>query len=559
MSDNTSALKALVWGALEAIAREKGKDPASLGELHFERPKQENHGDWATNAAMQNCRPLGCKPRDLAEDIARRIGSDRRIRRVEVAGPGFINFYLSNLWMGDIVRDVLAAGSDYGRVDLGKGRKAQVEFVSANPTGPLHVGHGRGAAVGDVTGNILSFAGWNVEKEYYVNDAGLQMNILGRSTQSRYFELLGRPEKFPFPEESYKGRYIYDIAQEVVDARGEEFLERPLEESLPFFRTYAAGRILEQIKNELGEFGGTFDNFFSEKSLYDRNLVAAAVQTLKERGHLYEQDEALWFRSTEYGDDKDRVLMRSNGVPTYFTSDIAYHKEKFDRGFERVIDVWGADHHGYVPRMKAAIEALGYDPKKFTILLIQFVNLLRDGEQVKMSTRSGQFVELQEVVREVGVDAARYYFLMRRSDSHLDFDLELAKSQSADNPVYYVQYAHARLCSILQKAAEKGIAVPGVSAFDPDVIATPEEKRLFTKLAQFPEEVGRAAADLEPHRIVSYVYELAGDFHSYYNNGGRILEESGALRDSHLLMVAAIRTVIANALRLLGISAPEKM
>ena len=559
MSDNTSALKALVWGALEAIAREKGKDPASLGELHFERPKQENHGDWATNAAMQNCRPLGCKPRDLAEDIARRIGSDRRIRRVEVAGPGFINFYLSNLWMGDIVRDVLAAGSDYGRVDLGKGRKAQVEFVSANPTGPLHVGHGRGAAVGDVTGNILSFAGWNVEKEYYVNDAGLQMNILGRSTQSRYFELLGRPEKFPFPEESYKGRYIYDIAQEVVDARGEEFLERPLEESLPFFRTYAAGRILEQIKNELGEFGVTFDNYFSEKSLYDRNLVAAAVQTLKERGHLYEQDEALWFRSTEYGDDKDRVLMRSNGVPTYFTSDIAYHKEKFDRGFERVIDVWGADHHGYVPRMKAAIEALGYDPKKFTILLIQFVNLLRDGEQVKMSTRSGQFVELQEVVREVGVDAARYYFLMRRSDSHLDFDLELAKSQSADNPVYYVQYAHARLCSILQKAAEKGIAVPGVSAFDPDVIATPEEKRLFTKLAQFPEEVGRAAADLEPHRIVSYVYELAGDFHSYYNNGGRILEESGALRDSHLLMVAAIRTVIANALRLLGISAPEKM
>ena len=461
--------------------------------------------------------------------------------------------------MVDIVRDVLAAVSDYGRVDLGKGRKAQVEFVSANPTGPLHVGHGRGAAVGDVTGNILSFAGWNVEKEYYVNDAGLQMNILGRSTQSRYFELLGRPEKFPFPEESYKGRYIYDIAQEVVDARGEEFLERPLEESLPFFRTYAAGRILEQIKNELGEFGVTFDNFFSEKSLYDRNLVAAAVQTLKERGHLYEQDEALWFRSTEYGDDKDRVLMRSNGVPTYFTSDIAYHKEKFDRGFERVIDVWGADHHGYVPRMKAAIEALGYDPKKFTILLIQFVNLLRDGEQVKMSTRSGQFVELQEVVREVGVDAARYYFLMRRSDSHLDFDLELAKSQSADNPVYYVQYAHARLCSILQKAAEKGIAVPGVSAFDPDVIATPEEKRLFTKLAQFPEEVGRAAADLEPHRIVSYVYELAGDFHSYYNNGGRILEESGALRDSHLLMVAAIRTVIANALRLLGISAPEKM
>lgn len=559
MSDSTSALKALVQKALEAIAEENGKNPALLGELHFERPKQENHGDWSTNAAMQNCKLLGCKSRDLAENIMCRISSDRHIRSIEVAGPGFINFYLSNLWMGDIIRDVLTAGSDYGRVDLGKGRKAQIEFVSANPTGPLHIGHGRGAAVGDVTGNILAFAGWNVEKEYYVNDAGLQMNILGRSTQSRYFELLGYPEKFPFPEESYKGRYIYDVAQKVIDVYGDKFLEQPLDESLPFFKTYAAECILEQIKAELNEFGVTFDNFFSEKSLYDRQLVPAAIQTLKERGHLYEQDEALWFRSTEYGDDKDRVLMRSNGVPTYFTSDIAYHKEKFSRGFDLVIDVWGADHHGYVPRMKASIEALGYNPKKFMVLLIQFVNLLRDGEQVKMSTRSGQFVELQEVVREVGVDAARYYFLMRRSDSHLDFDLELAKSQSSDNPVYYVQYAHARVCSILQKAAEKNIPMPDIAAFNPDAIITLEEKRLLTKLAQFPEEVARAAADLEPHRIVNYVYELAGDFHSYYNNGSRILEESGALQCSHLLMIAAIRTVIANALHLLGISAPEKM
>ena len=299
--------------------------------------------------------------------------------------------------------------------------------------------------------------------------------------------------------------------------------------------------------------------FFSEKSLYDRGLVPAAVKTLKDRGHLYEKDDALWFRTTEYGDDKDRVLMRSNGVPTYFTSDIAYHKEKFDRGFERVIDVWGADHHGYVPRMKAAIEALGNDPRKFTILLIQFVNLLRNGEQVKMSTRSGQFVELSEVVNEVGVDATRYYFLMRRSDSHLDFDLEVAKSQSADNPVYYVQYAHARVCSILQKAAEKGVALPAPDAFDPEQITTPEEKRLITKLAVFPDEVARAAEGLEPHRIVNYVYDLASDFHSFYNNSGRILEESGAKQAALLLMVAAVRTVLQNALRLLGISAPEKM
>jgi arginyl-tRNA synthetase len=558
MADNTSALKALIKGALEAIAEEKGVS-ASFDEIHLERPKQEDHGDWATNAAMKNCKVLGCAPRDLAQEIARRIEKDAHIRRVEVAGPGFINFYLSNLWMGDIVRDVLAAGAEYGRADLGKGRKAQIEFVSANPTGPLHVGHGRGAAVGDVTANILKFAGWNVEKEYYVNDNGLQMNILGRSTQSRYFKLLGHEDKCPFPEESYKGDYIFDIAREVIEKHGEEFLDQPLEESLPFFKKYAADRILGQIKDELEQFGVTFDVFFSEKSLYDRGLVPAAVKTLKDRGHLYEKDDALWFRTTEYGDDKDRVLMRSNGVPTYFTSDIAYHKEKFDRGFERVIDVWGADHHGYVPRMKAAIEALGNDPRKFTILLIQFVNLLRNGEQVKMSTRSGQFVELSEVVNEVGVDATRYYFLMRRSDSHLDFDLEVAKSQSADNPVYYVQYAHARVCSILQKAAEKGVALPESDAFDPEQITTPEEKRLITKLAVFPDEVARAAEGLEPHRIVNYVYDLASDFHSFYNNSGRILEESGAKQAALLLMVAAVRTVLQNALRLLGISAPEKM
>ena len=559
MADSCIALKALVRGALEAIAKEKGVDPTSIGDLHFERPRQENHGDWATNAAMKNCKLMGCKPRELAEDIAKRLGTDKRIRSIEVAGPGFINFTLSNLWMGDLVKEIMTAGEDYGRVNLGKGRNAQVEFVSANPTGPLHVGHGRIAAVGDVMGNILDFAGWNVEKEYYVNDAGLQMTILGRSTQSRYFELLGHPEKFPFPEESYKGHYIYDIAQEIIDAHGDEFLNKPLEESLPFFRTYSSNRILGQIKDELAEFRVSFDKFFFEKSLYDRGLVPEALKTLQERGHIYKQENALWFRSTEYGDDKDRVLMRSNGAPTYFTSDIAYHKEKFDRGFELVVDVWGADHHGYVPRLKAAVDALGYDPEKFTIMLIQFVNLLRDGEQVKMSTRSGQFVPLQDVIKEVGVDAARYYFLMRRCDSHLDFDLELAKSQSADNPVYYVQYAHARVCSILQKAAGMKIQLPTPDAFDPEQIMTPEEKRIFTKLAQFPDEVAKASTELEPHGIVSYVYELAGAFHSYYNNGSRILEETGAQQASHLLMVAAVRTVLANGLRLLGIHAPEKM
>ncbi len=559
MAENTTALKILVREALFAIAAEKGVDEASVGEIHFERPKQEHHGDWATNAAMQYSKIFGLAPRELAENIASRLSADKHVKKIEVAGPGFINFYLSNFWMSEVIGEILAARENYGRVNLGGGRRAQIEFVSANPTGPLHVGHGRGAAVGDVTGNILSFAGWNVEKEYYVNDAGLQMNILGRSTQSRYFELLGCPDRCPFPEESYKGHYIYDIAQEIIDARGSDFLEVPLEQSLPFFKDFAARRILLQIQEELRQFGVTFDNFFSEKSLYDRGLISEVLAELKVRGHVYEKEGALWFRTTEYGDDKDRVLMRSNGVPTYFTSDIVYHKEKFDRGFERVVDVWGADHHGYVPRMKAAIEALGQDPKKFTILLIQFVNLLRGSEPVKMSTRSGQFVTLQAVVDEVGVDAARYYFLMRRSDSHLDFDLEIAKSQSADNPVYYVQYAHARVCSILRKMREKNISLPRPEAFDPEAISSAEEKRLLTALAQFSDEVAHAASDLEPHRIVNYVHALACDFHSYYNNGGRILEESGAQQATHLLMVEALRIVLANALRLLGITAPEKM
>ncbi len=559
MSDNGSALKALVLAALEDIAAERGAPLGPEREIHFERPKREDHGDWATNAAMKYGKKLGLAPRELASLVASRVGGDPRVGRVEVAGPGFINFYLSNAWTGGVVAEILARGDDYGRSDLGKGRRAQVEFVSANPTGPLHVGHGRGAAVGDVTGNILAFAGWDVEKEYYVNDNGLQMDILGRSVQSRYFELLGRGEKCPFPEESYKGHYIYDVAREIADARGGEFLDMPPEESLPFFKSHAAARILGQIKDELADFGVRFDRFFSEKSLYERGLVREAVKTLKDRGRLYEAENALWFRSTDYGDDKDRVLTRSNGAPTYFASDIAYHKEKFDRGFERVIDVWGADHHGYVRRLKAAIEALGCDPGKFTILLIQFVNLFRGGEQVKMSTRSGQFVELREVIDEVGADAARYYFLMRRCDSHLDFDLELAKSQSADNPVYYVQYAHARVRSVLRKAAEKKIAPPAPDAFDPGEISTPEEKRLIARLARFPDEAARAAIDLEPHRVVSYVYDLAGDFHSFYNNSGRILEETGARQATHLLLVSAVGIVLRNALRLLGIAAPEKM
>ncbi len=384
------------------------------------------------------------------------------------------------------------------------------------------------------------------------------MQILGRSAQSRYFELLGQGEMAPFPEDAYKGDYIYDIAQEIIDREGDVFLKKPLEESLPFFQRYAAGRILEGIKKDLSDFGVRFNVWFSEKSLYERDLVPQAMETLKARGYAYEEDGALWFKATAFGDEKDRVLIRTNGVPTYFASDITYHMEKFSRGFQRVIDIWGADHHGYVPRMKAGIEALGKERDSLEIVLIQFVNLLRSGEQVAMSTRSGQFVTLRDVMDEVGVDATRYFFVMRRSDSHLDFDLELAKQSSNENPVYYVQYAHARICSVLKEAETRGIAIPGMEALDPSLLLAEEEKKLVNRLSLFPQEVEKAALERAPYLIVNYAYDLAGDFHSFYN-ANRILGERLPVMNMRLLLVQASKTVLSRSLSLLGVRAPERM
>ncbi len=557
MADVTAILLNLVEKALADMAVEKGVNPEDLPEVHLERPKREGQGDWATNVAMQASKVLGTSPRDLALALVERLRNDSHIRSVEVAGPGFINFFLADRWIGAVLSSVVKAGGDYGRCDLGKGRKVQVEFVSANPTGPLHVGHGRGAAVGDTIGNILSFAGWQVQKEYYVNDAGLQMTNLGKSTQSRYFELLGRLPDAPFPEDGYKGDYIYDLAREIVDTHGDAFLEVPLAESLPFFKEHSCGVILEGIKKDLARFGVSFDRWFSEKTLYEDDLVQNAVATLTERGYTYKEDGAMWFRSTDFDDDKDRVLFRSNGVPTYFASDVAYHKNKYDRGFDRVIDVWGADHHGYVPRMRAAIEALGKRSDDFTVALIQFVNLLRDGDQVSMSTRSGQFVTLSDVIDEVGVDATRYYFVMRRSDSHLDFDLELAKKESSDNPVFYVQYANARMASITRTLNERGIPLPSLDDLDEGHLSSVEEKKLVTRISMFPEEVEKAALELAPHRIVNYLHDLAGDFHSFYN-AHRVLDDDPR-RPSRILLVQAAQMVLSNGLNILGISAPERM
>lgn len=558
MKEVSLLFKDLLTEAVTGFAKERGLLPGDIPEVQLERPRHEGQGDWASNIAMLMAKRLGLRPRDVAAEIVSRIGTDPHLEKIEVAGPGFINFFVTNLWVRDVLEAAVKSRENYGRSEQGKGKKVQVEFVSANPTGPLHVGHGRGAAVGDMTASLLEYAGWQVEREYYINDAGLQMNLLGQSTQARYFEILGCPEKAPFPENGYKGDYIYELAREVLERDGKVYLDVPLEESFPVFQEHAATTILEGIREDLSRFGVHFDVWFSEKSLYEKGLVESALSFLKERGHAYEKDGALWFRTTAFGDDKDRVLVRSNGVTTYFASDVAYHKDKFDRGFDLVIDVWGADHHGYVPRMKAAVEALGKDRDALQILLIQFVNLLRGGQQVSMSTRSGEFVTLKEVLDEVGVDAARFFFAMRRCDSHLDFDLELAKRASTDNPVFYVQYAHARIQSIMREAASRKMEIPDPSSVDVDLLLEPEEKALAKRIARFPEEVEKAASELAAHRIAFFAYDLAADFHAFYN-AHRVLGVEEPLSKARLCLVEATRVALTNALAILRVEAPERM
>ena len=557
------ALSVALEAAVKKAAAECGKVLPQGLSFELERPKHEGQGDRASSVAMQLAKAFVMPPREIASKIAAHLkeACGGLVEKVEVAGPGFINLFLAPKWFASATSDVLAQGNHYGALDLGQGRKVQVEFVSANPTGPLHIGHGRGAAVGDVVARILSFTGWNVEREYYVNDAGLQIETLGRSTQARYFEICGRGELAPFPENGYKGDYLFDLARRIRDEEGDRFLSQPIEESLPWFKKYAAGVILNGIKEDLARFGVVFDNWFSEATLYEHDKVRVAMDDMKARGYAFESEGALWFRSTDFGDDKDRVLIRNNGVPTYFASDVAYHHDKFvGRGFSRVIDVWGADHHGYIPRMKAAITAIGKNPNDFDVLLIQLVNLLRDGQPVAMSTRSGEFVELSAVLDEVGVDATRFFFLMRRSDSQLDFDLDLAKKQSSDNPVYYVQYAHARISSILREWEGRGGDAAKLRNGDiPETLFEDKDARaLIDALAEFPREVEAASQDLAPQILTGYALSLAGIFHSFYNTN-RILGEAPEVELGRLKLAEAARTVLASCLRLLGVSAPERM
>lgn len=527
-------------------------------KLIIESPKNEQHGDMATNLAMVMPREKGQNPRQAAELIQADLkASCPELTHIAIAGPGFINLTFSSTFWQSIVMDVLKQKENFGRAYWGQGRKVQVEYVSANPTGPLHIGHGRGAAIGDSLARILRFSGHEVETEYYVNDAGRQMRLLGLAIWVRYQQACGRDVEFP--EDCYRGAYIKDIAQALIREHGQALLDLPEAQALDLCYQRGLEDILVGIKKDLKNFAVEHQHWFSEKTLVDGGQVEATLQTLLHKDIAYLQDGALWFRSTNYGDDKDRVLKKSDGSLTYFASDIAYHDHKIKRGFDLMIDIWGADHHGYVPRMQAAVQALGRKGEALQVILVQLVNLIQGGEQVAMSTRAGQFETLADVCEEVGVDAARFIFLSRKSDSHLDFDLDMVKQKTMDNPVYYVQYAHARICSLLRKATAQGLALPVASVELLALLTTPEDHALFKALDRFEDMVDLAARSLSPHHISYYLMDLAGTLHRYYNTHHILSGEDQQLLLARILLFQAVAQVLKNGLKLLGVSAPERM
>lgn len=582
--------RALLSTLLSQSLRAVAPDHAATA-IVIERPRDLKHGDYACNVALQLAKVLRAKPRDIAQQIVAGLPPSDAVEKAEIAGAGFINFFLKPAFKQQVVNRVLAAGAGYGTTAAGRGRKVQVEFVSANPTGPLHVGHGRGAAFGASLANVLTAAGYTVSREYYVNDAGRQMDILAVSTWLRYLEATG--EQVPFPPNAYQGDYVRDMAAQVLAAHGRKF-HRPAADVLAdvaplpapgraddaakaareihldalisaakrllggdyeYIHQHALNEQLEDCRDDLTEFGVLFDHWFSERSLYDAGMVDRAVQTLTQNGHVYEQGGAKWFRSTGFGDEKDRVVQRENGQYTYFASDIAYHLNKLERGFDQVIDVWGADHHGYIPRVRGALKALGLQESRLTVALVQFAVLYRNGEKVSMSTRAGEFVTLRELRREVGNDAARFFYVLRKSDQHLDFDLDLARSQSNDNPVYYVQYAHARVCSVQE---QWGGDVADLQGADVTPLVTEQEMALTQRLMEYPEAIEVAARELSPHFIAFYLKDLAAEFHSYYNSS-RFLVDDATERNARLALATAVQQVIRNGLALLGVSAPAKM
>ncbi|RLC01469.1 MAG: arginine--tRNA ligase [Deltaproteobacteria bacterium] len=567
-------IKKIVLNAAQK-AFENGALPSDqIPEMEIEEPRHQSHGDFSTNFAMVSAAIQKMPPRKIAESLVSVIEalcevpdgisgeiSDETaglIEKVEIAGPGFITFFLSNKAWHPVVDQNLEQDKVYGASDMGKKKKVQVEFVSANPTGPLHVGHGRGAAVGDSVGNILSFAGFDVQKAYYINDSGRQIRTLGTSVWLRLLQKAGK--NIEFPDDCYKGDYIKDLAAEIYEKEGDTLFRKTEDDALLVCAKFAAKKILKGIRQDLSDFGVTFDQWFSEQSLYDAGRIQKAIEDFKSKDLMYEEDGALWFRTQDFGDEKNRVVVRNNGLTTYFASDIAYHMEKYERGFEKVIDVWGADHHGYIKRIDASIVASGRKSEQFEVILVQLVNLLRHGKPVQMSTRAGEFVTLKDIVDEVGKDAARFMFLSRSYDSGLEFDLELAKQKNSDNPVYYVQYVHARITGILLKAKQENIIqdIDFNKGEYLNVLNAVEEINLMKILNAFKENVEKSATTLHPHVIFTYLMSLASAFHSYYNKH-KVISNDSELTQARLSLVLAVKKVIRNGLTLLGVFAPERM
>lgn len=548
--------KVLAEAVIAAVQKaiQAGKLPqGDLVPVVLTVPPQKAFGDFATNFALQAARNLHCAPRVIAGAIQEFLDCPS-VEKVEVAGPGFLNFFLKEDWLSAALRNILAQGENYGNLPAKAGEKIQIEYVSANPTGPLHVGHGRGAAVGSALANLMKAAGYDVSQEYYINDAGNQMHNLAASVNARYLELYNIPCEFP--ENGYHGEDIVVTAKRIQKKYGDSFIHMPEAERLEKFQSIAKDEKLAALREDLEAFNCHFDVWFSEQSLHDAHKIEEAVAELEKKGYIYEKDGAKWFRSTDFGDDKDRVVIRDNGVSTYFAADIAYHRNKYERGFDRLINLWGADHHGYIPRVKAAMQDLGYDPSHLEILILQMVSLYRNGELVKMSKRTGKSVTLNELIEEVGTDAARFFFIMRSMDSQLDFDLTLATEHSNDNPVYYVQYAHARICSILRQMADEKITLDPNA--DLSVLKEPIEIDLIKKLNDYTELIDTAALERAPHKIAHYTYELAGMFHSFYNQC-RVLGVDPALQQARLALITAVGNTLRHGLKILGVSAPEHM
>ncbi len=575
-------LQIIIFDAIERLSQDD-ITPQTADKIQIEKTRDKQHGDFSSNIAMVLAKAIDKNPRELADIIAQNITRSDLIDRVEVAGPGFINLFLTQKAYHFVINEILTKEDKFGYSDYGQAESILIEFVSANPTGPLHIGHGRGAAYGEAVANLLKAIGYHVDKEYYVNDAGRQMDILTLSIWLRYLEI--HKIKIDFPEQAYKGEYVIHIASELKSEKGntllrdvsvfesnsEANLDKQLDNAIKFIKseldekeyeyiqTFGLNKILEDIRTDLEEFGITYDNWFSERTLLNTNQINECVQQLQSHGYIYEQDGAQWFRSSELGDEKDRVIIRANSQSTYFASDIAYHKNKLDRNYNKIIDIWGADHHGYIARVKAALKAMDEDPEKLEILLVQFASLYRGKEKVQMSTRSGQFVTLKELREEIGNDAARFFYVMRKNEQHLDFDLELAKSESNDNPVYYIQYAHARICSVLKQLNEKGFSYTAKKTTgDLALLKEQHELDLLTRLAQYPEIVYSAATNYAPHQISYYLRDLANEFHTYYN-ACQFLVDDESLRNARVTLICSVRQVIHNGLSLLGVSAPETM